>query len=73
MRAVDFLCFLRQKRASERSFSLGSTSGTGSEKRRVKFNLPGLCKNSSTETPVGGVRRKFYDPAPAKTEQFASV
>ena len=74
MRAVDFLCFFgKSERASERSFSLGSTSGTGSEKRRVEFNLPGFCKNSSTETPVGGVRRKFYDPASAKTEQFASV
>ena len=61
-------------KASERAeLQLGSTSGTGSEKRRGKFNLPGLCKNSSTETPVGGVRRKFYDPASAKTEQFASV
>ena len=60
-------------KASERSFALGPTTGTGNEKRRVEFNLPGFCKNSSTEAPVGSVRRKFYYPAPAKTEQFASV
>ena len=76
MRAVDCFMFSAAKaseRASERSLSLRPTTGTGNEKRRVEFNLPGFCKNSSTKTPVGGVRRKFYDPAPPKTEQFASV
>ena len=31
-----FFCFLRQKRARERSFTLGPTTGTGNEKRKTQ-------------------------------------
>ena len=35
VRALVFLCFLRQKSARERKLALRATTGTGNEKRRT--------------------------------------